>query len=119
MAYRDDRSALESRRDDLRRELDELKSRAEALRDTIHAQESVDVAKRQSESVVQAAARPGSTVTARAARSAGASEGRRKAKGRAFMRSPGRKCSGHPTLPDGHGEPRRVSAYQNLHRRIC
>jgi hypothetical protein len=42
MPYRDDRSALESRRADLRREIDALRSRAEALRDVVVAQEAAE-----------------------------------------------------------------------------
>lgn len=42
MPYRDARSALESRRDDLRRELDELRPQAEALREVARAQEAVE-----------------------------------------------------------------------------
>ncbi len=41
MPYRDDRTALESRRNDLRRELEELGPKAEALRDAVRAQEVV------------------------------------------------------------------------------
>jgi len=42
MPYRDDRSALESRRDDLRRELEELRPRTESLREVVRAQESAE-----------------------------------------------------------------------------
>jgi hypothetical protein len=42
MPYRDDRSSLESRRDDLRRELDELRPRTDALREMVRAQEAVE-----------------------------------------------------------------------------
>ncbi len=42
MPYRDDRRVLESRRDDLRRELDELRPRTDALREAIQAQEAAE-----------------------------------------------------------------------------
>ncbi len=42
MPYRDARSALESRRDDLRRELDELRPRTAALRDAARVEEAVE-----------------------------------------------------------------------------
>jgi hypothetical protein len=42
MPYRDDRRALEARRDDLRRELDELRLKTEALREVVHAREAVE-----------------------------------------------------------------------------
>jgi hypothetical protein len=42
MAYRDDRGALESRRDDLRRELDDIESKVEALREVVRNQASVE-----------------------------------------------------------------------------
>src|SRR5580692_5301231 len=41
MPYRDDRHALETRRDDLRRELADLGVQAEALRDVLRAQDAV------------------------------------------------------------------------------
>ena len=42
MPYRDDRPALEARRDDLRREVAEISSKAEALRAAVGAQEAVE-----------------------------------------------------------------------------
>jgi hypothetical protein len=42
MPYRDDRPALEALRDDLQRELDELRPRTEALREMVRTQEAVE-----------------------------------------------------------------------------